>query len=447
MFRLFADQAAQQRCRLGRAGRRRLLPAGQERLPPEPRIQANPAADLKVAAATGRCGADQLTAGSTSRRASCACPIDVAMKLVLERRGCPSVSPRPPLRRRARRPPPAAPQARLNGRSAMKSWSASARARTVRSPSASQVAAAAPVHGRGVPAAAPTRRPVGARARRARQGRHRSEAGRADPARRWRSATRTGRPVTLRRLLRQAAGRADAGLLRVPDALHAGAQRRGRRRSRSLNFTVGDEFDVVTVSFNPKETPAMAAAKKADVPREVRPARGRDGLALPDGRAAGDRRAGRGGRLPLHVRPGDAAVRARERHHGADAAGPRVEVLLRDRLPAADLRLGLIEASGGKIGTPVDQVLLYCYHYDPHSGKYSMVVMNVLRLAGVVTVALIGGFIVADVAPGPPEIEGRRGGRAAGVASIAYASDPDPARRRPPRWRPRWTRSTSSWSR
>ncbi|MBP1607746.1 MAG: uncharacterized protein H6Q08_3120, partial [Acidobacteria bacterium] len=63
--------------------------------------------------------------------------------------------------------------------------------------------------------------------------------------------------------------------------------------------------------------------------------------------------------------------------------------------PPKDLRLGLIEASGGKIGTPVDQVLLYCYHYDPHSGKYSMVVMNVLRLAGVVTVALIGGFIVA----------------------------------------------------
>jgi len=43
----------------------------------------------------------------------------------------------------------------------------------------------------------------------------------------------------------------------------------------------------------------------------------------------------------------------------------------------------------------VDQVLLYCYHYDPHSGKYSMVVINVLRVAGVLTVALIGGFIVA----------------------------------------------------
>ena len=61
--------------------------------------------------------------------------------------------------------------------------------------------------------------------------------------------------------------------------------------------------------------------------------------------------------------------------------------------PPKDIRLGLIEASGGKIGTPVDQVLLYCYHYDPHSGKYSMIVMNVLRLAGTATVLLIAGFI------------------------------------------------------
>ena len=61
--------------------------------------------------------------------------------------------------------------------------------------------------------------------------------------------------------------------------------------------------------------------------------------------------------------------------------------------PPRDIRLGLVEASDGKIGTPVDQLLLYCYHYDPTTGKYSMVVMNVLRLAGVATVLLIGGFI------------------------------------------------------
>jgi len=62
--------------------------------------------------------------------------------------------------------------------------------------------------------------------------------------------------------------------------------------------------------------------------------------------------------------------------------------------PPKDIRLGLIEASNGRIGNPVDQLILYCYHYDPHAGKYSMVVLNVLRLAGGATVALIAGFIV-----------------------------------------------------
>ena len=51
-----------------------------------------------------------------------------------------------------------------------------------------------------------------------------------------------------------------------------------------------------------------------------------------------------------------------------------------------DLRLGLIEASANKIGSPVDQLLLYCYHYDPATGKYGAVVMNMMRIGGVVTV-------------------------------------------------------------
>jgi len=50
-----------------------------------------------------------------------------------------------------------------------------------------------------------------------------------------------------------------------------------------------------------------------------------------------------------------------------------------------DLRLGLIEASEKRIGNPVDRLLLYCYHYDPSSGKYSAVVMNILRLSGIAT--------------------------------------------------------------
>jgi len=160
-----------------------------------------------------------------------------------------------------------------------------------------------------------------------------------------------------------------------------------------LNFTIGEDYDVVTVSFNPKETPAMAAAKKETYLAKY-----------------GRPQAAKGWHFLTGEQPAIAAL--------ASAVGFRytfdpstqqyvhasaIMVLTPEGrvskyfygidYPPKDIRLGLIEASDGKIGTPVDQLLLYCYHYDPHSGKYSMVVMNVLRLAGVSTVAVILGFI------------------------------------------------------
>ena len=59
-----------------------------------------------------------------------------------------------------------------------------------------------------------------------------------------------------------------------------------------------------------------------------------------------------------------------------------------------DLRLGLIEAAAGKIGSPIDQLLLFCYHYDPLTGQYNLIVTRVLRLAAVATVLALAGFIV-----------------------------------------------------
>jgi len=58
-----------------------------------------------------------------------------------------------------------------------------------------------------------------------------------------------------------------------------------------------------------------------------------------------------------------------------------------------DIRLGLIEAARNKIGTPVDQLLLFCYHWDAQSGRYTATVMNILRAAGAVTVVFLGGFV------------------------------------------------------
>ena len=59
----------------------------------------------------------------------------------------------------------------------------------------------------------------------------------------------------------------------------------------------------------------------------------------------------------------------------------------------ATLRLGLVEASQNKIGSPVDQILLYCFHYDATIGKYSASIMNIVRLGGVATMVAIAGFV------------------------------------------------------
>jgi protein SCO1/2 len=61
--------------------------------------------------------------------------------------------------------------------------------------------------------------------------------------------------------------------------------------------------------------------------------------------------------------------------------------------PPNDLRLGLVESSTGRIGSPVDQVLLLCYHYDPKTGKYGLVIEGVVRVAGAVTAVALGGFL------------------------------------------------------
>ena len=64
------------------------------------------------------------------------------------------------------------------------------------------------------------------------------------------------------------------------------------------------------------------------------------------------------------------------------------------RFSPRDLRLGLVEASQNRIGSAADQVLLFCFHYDPLEGKYGPAVMNFVRLGGVLTVLMVGGFFV-----------------------------------------------------
>jgi protein SCO1/2 len=163
---------------------------------------------------------------------------------------------------------------------------------------------------------------------------------------------------------------------------------------RVLKFDVGKEFDVLTVSFDPRETPEMAAAKKAQfLKRYGRPsaAQGWHFLTGPQESI-------------------DALTKAAGFQYQYDsktsqfAHATAIMVLTPDGKIAQyfygveyvpkDLRLGLIQASENKIGNLVDQVLLYCYHYDPETGKYGAVVMRIVRLAGLATVLTLGLFLL-----------------------------------------------------
>jgi protein SCO1/2 len=162
---------------------------------------------------------------------------------------------------------------------------------------------------------------------------------------------------------------------------------------KMVKFDVGNEFEVVTVSFNPQETPEIAAAKKQDyLKRYGRP-----------GAAAG-----------WHFLTGPAeSINALTKAVGFQyqydpktqqyAHATAIMVLTpQGRIsryfygvdfPPKDLRMGLVEASHGKIGNLTDQVLLYCYHYDPATGKYGAVVNNILRLGAGLTILLLGGLL------------------------------------------------------
>ncbi len=142
------------------------------------------------------------------------------------------------------------------------------------------------------------------------------------------------------------------------------------RAMLDMSLDAGKDFEVVTVSFDPRETPELAAAKKQTyLERYGRPG-GEAGWHFLTGDAGTDRAAHQGRRLPLSLRRATRSVRPRQRHHGADAGREALPLLLRHPLFAARPAAG----SGGGVGQPrsassVDQVLLFCFHYDPAVGQ------------------------------------------------------------------------------
>jgi protein SCO1/2 len=162
---------------------------------------------------------------------------------------------------------------------------------------------------------------------------------------------------------------------------------------RTLDFNVGREFDVVTVSFDPRETPQLAAAKKTGYVT----AYGREGASEGWHFLTGEQRDIL--RLTNAVGFGFEYDTTQEQFAHASVimvltpGGKVSRYFFGLEFSPRDLRLGLVEAADNRIGSVADQVLLYCFEYDPHTGKYSMAILNVIRLFGVVTVLLIAAFI------------------------------------------------------
>jgi protein SCO1/2 len=163
---------------------------------------------------------------------------------------------------------------------------------------------------------------------------------------------------------------------------------------RTLSFDVGKEFEVVTVSFDPDEKPALAAAKKENVLASYRRAGAERGWHFLTGDAASIERLARavGFRYRYDAASGEFA------HAAAimvlTPAGRIARYFYGVEYAPRDLRLGLIEAAAGRIGGAVDQVLLYCYQYDPTTGRYGAAVMNLVRAGGLATVLGLGAFML-----------------------------------------------------
>jgi protein SCO1/2 len=165
------------------------------------------------------------------------------------------------------------------------------------------------------------------------------------------------------------------------------------RSLRATTMNVHEHFEVVTVSFDPREKPPLAAAKKKEYVRRY----GRPGAADGWHFLTGEEPA-------IQALAGSVGFRyvwdpkSQQYAHASGIMiltpkGKIARYLYGVEYSARDLRLGLVEASAGKIGTPVDQVLLYCFHYDPTTGKYGLLIMNVIRILGSATVLALVTFM------------------------------------------------------
>jgi len=160
-----------------------------------------------------------------------------------------------------------------------------------------------------------------------------------------------------------------------------------------MTLDLGSDYQVITVSFDERETPQVARAKKANYVQKFGRPGAAEGWHFLIGNAVAVRKVSES--VGFHY-AWDSMT-----NQFVHAAG--IMVLTPDgkvskyfygiKYDPRDLRLGLVDASDKKIGTAVDKILLFCYHYDPATGKYGPMVMNIVRLSAGITVLTLGMFM------------------------------------------------------
>jgi protein SCO1 len=184
---------------------------------------------------------------------------------------------------------------------------------------------------------------------------------------------------------------------------------------KMISFNAGSDFEVVFVSFDPRETPGMAAQKKASALSHY----GR-----PD--TASGWHFLTGGKQSIDSLTEAANFRySFNANSGIFAHASGIMLLTEDgrisryfygvEYPSRDVRLGLVDASAGRIGNPIDHLLLYCFQYDPSTARYSATILRIIRLGGVLTIfTIVAGILIfrrrhvpAPVAKSGPPFSGR----------------------------------------
>ncbi len=161
-----------------------------------------------------------------------------------------------------------------------------------------------------------------------------------------------------------------------------------------MTLDVGKDYNVVTVSFDERETPMLARAKKATYLKDYDRPGAAEGWHFLTGNAVAVRKVAEA--VGFHY-AWDSMTNQFVHAAGIMVLSPQGKVskyFYGIKFNPRDLRLGLVDASNEQIGTPVDKILLYCYHYDPATGKYGPVVMNVTRVAAGATVLTLGLFMI-----------------------------------------------------